>query len=264
MSDLIPKFKVGRKEIVKDRALKFGVWALPVVLALLPSIILFVLFILFGTTKLIAASFLFLGIISAFMGFILGLLGSVGLLFYRSRWLSGLREMIAADGIKAEEIDWFVNELKYEEKKALREIQTKNLLLADAYRETLASRLTAARIIKSSKQELLLARRRKNKLKYLKGERLDDFNSEIDRDINNITNIQNEAEEMRIESESRLQMIEAASRRGNELAGAELALNKLSSRSQQLPLALEKIKIEEKLRKEIERELTEELKRRHK
>ena len=59
MSDLIPKFKVGRKEIVKDRALKFGVWALPVVLALLPSIILFVLFILFGTTKLIAASFYF-------------------------------------------------------------------------------------------------------------------------------------------------------------------------------------------------------------
>ena len=64
---------------------------------------------------------------------------------------------------------------------------------------------------------------------------------------------------MRIEAESRLEMIEAASRRGKELAGNELALKKLTARSEQLPLALEAARMEERLRKEIEEGLEAEL-----
>ena len=261
MSDLVPKYEITRKDIAKDKALKLTAWSLPPVLALLPSLFLFILTFVFGTTPPIAVTFLFASLVSLIGGFLLGLGGSAATLIYRSRWLSDLRERVAIDGIKAEEVGWFKNELTSEEKKGLKEIEAKNLLLADAYRETLASRLTASRIIKSTKHELVLAKRRKNKLKYLKSERLDDFKAEIERDIDNLDGIKSEADEMKIEAQSRLQMIEAASRRGKELAGNELALKKLTARAEQLPLALEAAKMEEELRKEMVDELSEELER---
>jgi hypothetical protein len=163
-----------------------------------------------------------------------------------------MRERIAADGIKAGEIDWFRNELKTSEKKALREVERGDPLLADAYRETLASRLTATRIIKSSKRELLLARRRETKLKYLKSQNSERFLEEVKNDVEKISSINREAKEMLIEAESRLQMIEAAATRGTNLANAELALERLSARTAELPLALEAAKMQEEIRKELE------------
>ena len=68
-----------------------------------------------------------------------------------------------------------------------------------------------------------------------------------------------EAKEMELEAESRLQMIEAASRRGTELAGNELALKKLTARSEQLPLALEEAKMEDEIRRELTEQLENEL-----
>jgi len=165
-----------------------------------------------------------------------------------------MRERIAADGIRAEEIGWFRNELKTVEKNTLGEITRKDLLLADAYKETLASRLTATRIVKSSKQELLFARRRQNKLKYLKTEKNAEFQEQIKNDIEKISSINKEAEQMLAESEMRLQMIEAAARRGGNLADSELALKKLSARAQELPLALESARMEEEIRNELEKE----------
>ena len=96
---------------------------------------------------------------------------------------------MAVDGIRAEEVGWFKNELTPAEKKALKEIESKNLLLADAYRETLASRLTATRIIKSSRKELSYANRRENKLKYLKAENSENFLKEIKSDIDKLSGI---------------------------------------------------------------------------
>ncbi len=261
MSDLIStKFEITKKEVNKDNALKLGAWALPVVVSVLPSLIFLALFVLFGIGNPVAGiSLLFFTVISFFIGLVLGLGGSAATLLYRSRWLAQIREKIAVDGIKANEVDWFKHELKGEEKRALKDITSKNLLLADAYRETLASRLTATRIIKSTRGELLLAKRRKNKLKYRKSERFKEFKAEIDKDIKNLSEIRKEAKEMEIEAESRLQMIDAASRRGRELAGNELALKKLSARSEQLPLALEEARMEEEFRREIEEDLEEEL-----
>jgi hypothetical protein len=112
------------------------------------------------------------------------------------------------------------------EKKSLKEIEAKNLLLADAFRDTLAARLTATRILKSSKQELLLVERRQNKLKYLKSENSENLQIELKEDLKKLNQIKTEAEEMRIEAETRLQMIEAANRRGTNLADSELALKK--------------------------------------
>ena len=169
-----------------------------------------------------------------------------------------MRERIAADGIKAEEIEWFRNELKPSEKRALKAVSARDLLLADAYRETLASRLTATRIVKSSKRELLLAKQRQNSLKRLKSKRSDDFQAEIGRDIEKINEINAEAKLMLAEAEARLQMIEAAATREGSLADSELALKKLTARTAELPLALESAKISDEIRRELEREDMEE------
>lgn len=127
-------------------------------------------------------------------------------------------------------------------------------MLADAYHETLASRLTATRIIRSSKRELLLTQGRKTRLKHLKSEKSAEFQEQIERDEKKIAGINHEAKQMLAEAETRLQMIEAAASRGNSLADSELALKKLSARSAELPLALEAAKMTEEIRLELERE----------
>ena len=140
-------------------------------------------------------------------------------------------------------------------KKSLKEIEAKDLLLADAFRDTLAARLTATRILKSSKHELLLVERRRNKLKYLKSENSTNLQEELKTDREKLSKIKSDAEEMRVEAETRLQMIEAAARRGGNVADTELALKKLSARTAELPLALESAKMEDEIRKEFEKEL---------
>jgi hypothetical protein len=256
MTQEIVRYEITKKDIVKDRVLRGGALALPFVGAIIPSLIFFISF-LFSTTTPFAGMFLILSLISAAVGFVVGGVGSGVTMLYRSRWLAKVRERVAIDGIRTEEVSWFKNELKSEERKALKEVEANDLALGDAYRETLASRLTATRIIKSTNHELVLAKRRRNKLKYLKSERLEDFRTQIEGDIKNLSKINKESKEMELEAESRLQMIEAASRRGTELAGSELALKKLSSRSEQLPLALEAAKMEEEIKREIERETAE-------
>lgn len=252
MDELSPIYDVTKRDLAKGRNLKIAAWSAPVVLAGLPAIIFLFLTIVFGTTPPVAATFFFLGLILAIVGFVGGLALS-GFFAYRySGWTKEMRERIAADGIKAGEVEWFRNEMKTSEKRALREAERADPLLADAYRETLASRLTATRIIRSSKRELLLSRRRETKLKYLKSQNAERFLEEVKGDIEKISSINREAKEMLVEAESRLQMIEAAATRGTNLANAELALERLSARTSELPLALEAAKMQEEIRKELE------------
>lgn len=255
MNELQPRYEITRKDLAKDKALKYGAWTVPVLLSIVPAIAFFTLslFAVGATT----AMFVFFSLISLVVGFLLGLTATGGILFYRSRWLAEVRERLAVDGIKANEVEWFQNELTTAEKKSLKEIENKDLLLADAFRDTLAARLTAARILKSSKYELLLVQRRQNKLKYLKSENSLNLQTELETDIEKLSKIKNEAEEMRVEAETRLQMIEAAARRGGSVAETELALKKLSARTAELPLALESAKMEDEMRREIEKELEE-------
>jgi uncharacterized integral membrane protein len=253
MNEIQPRYEVSRKDLRKDKALKFGAWMVPVLTAIVPALIFFVLFF-FSTATPTAFTFLFLTLASLIGGFLLGLIVTGGILYYRSNWLKKVRERIAVDGIRAEEIDWFKNELTTTEKKSLKEIEVKNLLLADAFRDTLAARLTATRILKSSKQEVLLVERRQNKLKYLKTENSQNLQNELKEDLKKLNQIKSEAEEMRVEAETRLQMIEAANRRGTNLADSELALKKLSARTAELPLALESAKMDDEIRREMEKE----------
>lgn len=253
MSDIERYYKVTKKDLAKDKALKYGAWLTPPLLAALPSLIFFILFLFSGATAT-SAMFFFLGLIALGVGFVFGLIVSGMLLYYRSNWLNKIRERIAVDGIRADEVEWFKHELTTAEKKSLGEISAQNPLLADAFRETLASRLTATRIVKTTKRELLLVQRRQNKLKYLNSEKSKDFIEELKKDQENLETIRREAEDMRVEAETRLQMIEAAARRGTNFADTELALKKLTARSEELPLALEAVRMEDEIRRELEKE----------
>src|SRR5690606_15803852 len=157
-----------------------------------------------------------------------------------------------------EEIMWFKKELRPNELRTLKGLEKGDLLLADAYRDTLASRLTATRIIKSSKKELSLTRRREAKVKMLKSGNSEEFATQIRKDGEKLERIHSEARDMLAEAETRLQMIESAAMRGTEMAGSELALKKLSARTKSLPLALEEAKMAEEIREELEREPLEE------
>ncbi len=248
MNDITPR------DLARGRKLKIGAVMAPVLLTMLPGLTTFLLLLLAASGPPVAAVILFVGIIATCLGFITGSVITGILVHKRSVWTKEMRERIAADGIKAEEIGWFRNELKSNEKRALKAVEARDLLLGDAYRETLASRLTATRIVRSSKRELLLAMRRQNSLKQLKSSSSEEFQSEIGRDIDKIGKINDEAKQMLSEAEARLQMIEAAASRGGNLADSELALKKLLARTAELPLALESAKMAEEIRLELEKE----------
>ncbi|MGB7069917.1 MAG: hypothetical protein WBD22_10520 [Pyrinomonadaceae bacterium] len=252
MNELAERYEVTKKDLATGRNLKIAAWSAPLLLSFVPAILFAFLFVAFGTTPPAAASILFFGVLFTLMGLLLGFIASVFFAFRRSQWTKEMRERIAADGIRAEEIDWFRHELNAREIRSLRSLEKYDLLMADAYRETLASRLTASRIIRSSKSELTHAKRRQNDLKRLESENVDRFRVQAEDDVRKINSINTEAKQMLVEAESRLQMIEAASMRGGHLADSELALKKLSARSKALPLALEAARMHEEIRREIE------------
>ncbi|MGH9818805.1 MAG: hypothetical protein ACRD43_01450, partial [Pyrinomonadaceae bacterium] len=205
-----PLNEISKRYLAKGRNLAIASIASPVLLTGVPAVLSFLLLLILSWTPPVAATIFFFGLILTIIGAVVGTGLSGFFLYRRSMWTRDMRERIAANGIRAEEIDWFRHELKSSEKRALADINRRDLLLADAYRETLASRLTATRIVKSSKRELLLAQRRKNKLKYSKSNNLKRFQDQIEDDINKIGGINIEAKQMLGEAEARLQMIEAA------------------------------------------------------
>lgn len=257
MDELISKYDIPKRELARGRNLKIAAISAPIVLSVTPAVLFLLLTLILGSTPPLAATFFFIGLILTIVGFVVGL-GLSGFFAYRhSNWTKETRERIAADGIKAEEIEWFLHELKSSEKRMLQEMKRADPLMEDAYRETLASRLTATRIIKSSKKELMLSKRRQSSLKQLKRLNADSaatFNAEIERDVKKIGSINDEATQMLAEAESRLQMIEAASVRGTKLADSELALKKLSARASELPIALEEAKMTDEIRRELDEE----------
>ncbi len=248
MKDITPS------DLARGRRFKAGAVAAPVALTLIPATITFLLLMVAASGPPAAALILFGGILATVLGFATGIVIAAMNMHKYSVWTREMRDRIAASGIKAEQLDWFKKELRPAEKRALKAVSASDLLLADAYRETLASRLTATRIIKSSNRELMLAKRRQNSLKQLKSARAGEFQAQIVNDIEKIAGINEEAKLMQSEAESRLQMIEAAASRHGHLADSELALKKLSSRTAELPLALEAAKVADEIRLELEKE----------
>lgn len=248
-----PGDKLSSAERRTARVLQLAPW-LSFFLVALPLPILFLL-LYFTTAE--AALYMLLALTSLAIGSVAGLLAVIFLALYRKRWLKRLRDKLAADGITADELPWFMSELTTAERQALKAIEHENPLLADAYRETLAARLTATRVVASAKRNLLLVERRANRVAQLRGTDTTSLQEELRADRARLERVRIEASERRAETEARLQTIEAAANRGASWAETNFALQRLGATHQQMPLALEAARLEQQARDEVEQELRE-------
>ncbi len=177
------------------------------------------------------------------------------LLLLRRRWHRRVRERLASDGITADEVPWFVSELTSGERRALKEMEKRQPLLADAYRETLALRLNASRLVGNSRRDLLQVERRINRARYLNAPDTTVLIEELRRDRARLEAIKQEGSSRRAEAEARLQMIEAAASRGASWAETNYMLQRLDEGRKHLPLGLESARAEQRVREDTEREL---------
>src|ERR1044072_7709390 len=198
--------KLSTKDATTARVLKFAPW-LAVMAASLPAPLVFLFLFLTAAATESAAVYLLLAGLSLTLGFALG--GGIAaiLLIYRRRWLSKLRDRLASDGITADEVVLFRAELTSAERAALAEIERSNPLLADAYRETLANRLTASRIISRSKVEMLRVERRINRARTLNTPESASLQEELAVDHERLQQLRQQATDHLAKAKTRLQMI---------------------------------------------------------
>jgi membrane protein implicated in regulation of membrane protease activity len=103
--------KMTSKERLSVSLLKWAPW-LSFFIISLPAPIVFMLLYFTAATTEGAAIYVFLSLLSLLFGSITGLIIAILLIFYRRRWMKRLRERMAADGITADELDWFTSELR--------------------------------------------------------------------------------------------------------------------------------------------------------
>lgn len=235
---------------------KLLLWApwLSLLLTCVPApLVFFVLFLMSSATDS-AALYLALSVATLGLGLVLGLLLVALVLLYRRSWLKRFRDELAADGVTAEEVVWFMRELTSAERKTLNDIRAHNPLLADAYCETLASRLTATRVISRVRSEQLKVERRINQARNIKGADTTELLQELESDHHRLTKIRREADLRLSESKARLQTIEASASRELNQAETDMMLRRLSSAQEHLPLAIEMAKLEQEALREVDRE----------
>ena len=179
------------------------------------------------------------------------------LLMLRRRWNRNLRERLASDGITADELPWFRSELTTSERRALKEMEQRQPSLADAYRETLALRLNASRLVSRSKRDLLQVERRINRARYLNAPDTAVLLSELERDRKRLQALKQQGSSLRAAAEARLQMIEAAASRGANWIETNYMLQRLDEGRKHMPLGLEAALAEQEVREEMEHELRE-------
>ena len=236
--------KLSSKEVTTNRLLKIAPWV-AVLAASIPAPLVFLVLFLTATATESAAVYLLLAGLSLTLGFALGLVIAAFLLFYRRRWLSRLRDRLASDGITADEVVWFRSELTSAERASLAEIERSNPLLADAYRETLANRLTASRIISRSKREMLRVERQINRARTLHTAESASLQKELAEDHDRLQQLRQQATDHLAKAKTRLQMIEATSRRKLTEGETDLMMQRLGNAQDQLPLVLEIAKLEQ-------------------
>ena len=230
-------------------------WLALVGVTVLPPAALLLAYVLTGFSPL----FLVLAITSAPFSLIAAIVVMLVLLLLRRRWARQLRDRLASDGITADEVGFFRSELTSGEKKALREMEKKQPLLADAYRETLALRLNATRLTASARRDLLQVERRINRARYLNAPDTSVLLAELERDRGRLQSLKQQGASRRAEAEARLQMIEAAVSRGASWAETNYMLQRLDEGRKHLPLGLENARVEQEMLEEAEREFRKEL-----
>ncbi|HVS21564.1 MAG TPA: hypothetical protein VHD88_06935, partial [Pyrinomonadaceae bacterium] len=217
----------------------------------------------FGLASLLSATNATVYLLLAFSSFPFSLITAIIvatiLLLFRRSWAKRVRERLASDGITADEVAWFLAELTGGERRALKEMERRQPLLADAYRETLALRLNASRLVASARRDLLLVDRRINRSRYLSAPDTAVLIEELGRDRARLEAIKQEGSSRRAEAEARLQMIEAAASRGASWAETNYMLQRLDEGRKHMPLGLEVARAEQQIREDTERELRKEL-----
>jgi len=216
-----------------------------VLAASLPAPLVFVVLFLTAAATETAAVYLFLAGLSLVFGFALGVVIAAILLLYRRSWLAKLRNRLASDGITANEVAWFRSELTSAERKALAEIEESNPLLADAYRETLANRLTASRVISRSKREMLKVERQLNRARMLGTPESESLQQDLLADRERLEHLRQQASDHLAKAKTRLQVIEATASRKLNQGETELMMQRLGSAQDQLPLVLEMAQLEQ-------------------
>jgi len=243
MNQLSPG-KLKHNEERTARLLAWMPW-LSFVLATLPLPIIFLLLFIASATTDSAAVYLLLSFVSLGAGLVVGLFLLILLLLYRRRWQARLRDRLAADGITASEVVWFAAELSSEERSVWRELKLKNPLLADAYCETLAARLTATRIVARSRGAVLKVERQISRTRNLVGINTDALLNDLNADRQRFDLIRSEATIRLSEAKARLQTIEAAANRSLSQSETELMLQRLTAAQERFPLALEMLSLEQ-------------------
>ncbi len=241
--------KLSSKDANKARLLKLAPW-IALATTTIPAPLLFFVLFLTATATESAAVYLLLAGLSLTLGFAVGLVIAAILMFYRRKWLSLLRDRLASDGITANEVVWFRSELTSAERKALAEIERNNPLLADAYMETLASRLTASRIISRSRKEMLKVERQINRARTLKTPESQVLQKELTADHERLEQVRRQANEHLTKAKTRLQVIETTASRKFSHDEAEQMMRRLGNAQDQLPLVLEMAQLEQQALRE--------------
>jgi hypothetical protein len=247
MSD--SKGKLSGKDATTARLLKFAPW-IALLAASIPAPLVFLVLFLTASATESAAVYLLLAGLSLTLGFALGLVIAAILLIYRRMWLSKLRDRLASDGITANEVVWFRSELTSAERKALAEIESSNPLLADAYMETLASRLTASRIISRSRREMLKVERQLNRARTLRTPESNALQKELTADHERLEQVRLHAGDHLTKARTRLQVIEETASRKLSQNETDLMMQRLGQAQDQLPLVLEIAKLEQQALRE--------------
>src|SRR5215216_2832372 len=198
------KGKLSGKDATTARLLKVAPWIAMAATSLPAPLVFLVLFLSTAATDS-AAVYLLLAGLSLTLGFALGVVIAAILLMYRRSWLAKLRDRLASDGITAKEVVWFRSELTSAERKALAEIEQSNPLLADAYLETLANRLTASRIVSRSKREMLKVERQINRVRLLRTPEANALEKELAADHEKLEQLRQQANDHLTKAKTRLQ-----------------------------------------------------------
>ena len=160
--------KLTNKDKRVAKLLRLAPW-LTFLVSSVPLPLAFLLMFLAAEATDSAAVYLFLAGISLGLGVIVGLVVTMLLYLYRRNWLAKLRDRLAADGITGSEVVWFESGTTTSERETRRELAGQNPVLADAFVETLAARLTASRIIARADRELVQVRRRIGQARNITG-----------------------------------------------------------------------------------------------
>jgi hypothetical protein len=244
-----PTGKIRPGDERMSRLLTWAPWLSLVTVSFPVPIVFLILFMAAAATDS-AAVYLLLSFVSLGLGLVVGLLLMILLFFYRKRWHNRLRDRLALDGITADEVRWFTSELSSEERKIWAGLKEKNPLLADAYCETLAARLTATRIIGRARGETLRIERQINRTRNIRGVDTNNLLNDLMSDRKRSEELRKEASARLSESKARLQTIEAAANRKLSQTETDLMLRRLEASQAHFPLAMEIASLEEETLRE--------------